>query len=146
MIIRRIALTVLLAQIALSQAGATGSIQGFVVNSYTDQAVAGASVELMGIQHGRVLSRIVRTDAKGEFKFPNVPSGSGYQLVVTGERLQATAYGQKTRNEPWAALKVEPGVELNNLKISVQPLAAIRGRVVDNQGRGVFGARVVALT
>jgi Carboxypeptidase regulatory-like domain len=146
MTIRRIALTLFLAQLALSQGGGMGSIQGVVLNSYTNQPVPGASVELMGIQRGRVLTRTVRTGEKGEFKFPNVPPGSGYQLVVTGERLQATAYGQKTRNEPWAALNLEPGAELNDLKIFVQPLAAIRGRVVDNQGRGIFGARVVALT
>jgi hypothetical protein len=146
MMIRRLLLTVLLAQIALSQGGGAGSIQGVVVNGYTDLPFPGASVELLGIQHGRVLSRAVRTDSKGEFQFSNVQPGSGYQIVVTGERLLATAYGQKNRNEPWVALTLEPGETLRDLKIPVHPMASIRGRVVDNQGRGLFGARVVALT
>ena len=146
MMIRRLLLTVLLAQITLSQGGSPGSIQGIVVNSYTDLPFPGASVELLGIQHGRVLSRTVRTDSKGEFQFPNVPPGSGYQIVVTGERILATGYGQKNRNEPWVALTLDSGENLRDLKIPVQPMAMIRGRVVDSQGRGLFGARVVALT
>jgi hypothetical protein len=146
MMIRRLLLTLLLAQIALSQGGEAGSIQGAVVNGYTGLPFPGATVELLGVQHGRVLSRTVRTDSKGEFQFPNVPPGSGYQLLVTGERLLATAYGQNSRNEPWVALTLEPGEALRDLRINVQPQATIRGRVVDNQGRGLFGARVVALT
>jgi hypothetical protein len=146
MIIGRLLLTLLLVQVALSQGGTAGSMQGVVVNAYTGLPFSGATVELLGVQRGRVLSRTVRTDSKGEFEFPNVPPGSGYQLVVTGERLLATAYGQHSRNEPWVALTLEPGEALRDLRISVQPLAAIRGRVVDNQGKGLFGARVVALT
>jgi hypothetical protein len=146
MIVRRLLLALLLVQLALSQGGGQSSIHGVVVNIYSGLPFPGASVELLGIQHGRVLSRTVKTDSKGEFHFPNVPPGSGYQLVVTGERLTATAYGQNSRNEPWIALTLDPGEELRDLKISVQPLAAIRGRVVDNQGRGLFGARVVVLS
>jgi len=100
MIIGRLLLTLLLVQVALSQGGTAGSMQGVVVNAYTGLPFSGATVELLGVQRGRVLSRTVRTDSKGEFEFPNVPPGSGYQLVVTGERLLATAYGQHSRNEP----------------------------------------------
>lgn len=145
MIIRRLGLALLLVQIALSQGGIAGSFQGVVVNGYNGLPFPGATVELLGIQHGRVLSRTVRTDSKGEFQFPNVPPGSGYEIVVTGERLLATAYGQNSRNEPWVALTLDPGEAVRDLRINVQPLAYIRGRVVDNQGRGLFGARVAVL-
>jgi hypothetical protein len=145
MIFRRVVLILLIAQMAVSQGGGAGSIHGVVVNDYSGNPYVEASVELLGVQRGRVFSRIVRTNAKGEFQFTDVPAGSGYQIIVTGERLQPTAYGQRTWNEPWIPIQVEPGEQVRDLRISVQPLAAIRGRVVDSQGKGLLGARVVAL-
>ncbi|HET9220106.1 MAG TPA: carboxypeptidase-like regulatory domain-containing protein [Terriglobia bacterium] len=145
MVFRRFVLALLFVQVALPQAGRNGSIQGVVINEYSGQPYTEASVELMGVQQGRVLSRTVRTDANGAFRFGDVPPGMGYHLVVTGDRLQPTAHGQRNWNEPWVPFNLEPGENLGDIKISVQPLAAIRGRILDNQGRGLMGARVVAL-
>ena len=145
MILRRLVLTLLLVQMAVSQDGGPGSIHGVVINEFSGQPYAEASVELLGIQRGRVLTRTVRTDAKGQFHFADVPPGSGYQIIVTGERLQPTAHGQRSWNEPWIPIRLEPGENRRDLEIPVQPFAAIRGRVVDSQGKGLFGARVVVL-
>src|SRR5687767_6808912 len=125
MILRRLILTLFLVQVALSQGGGNGSIQGVVVNEYTGLPHASATVELLAVQRGRVLSIKAQTGANGEFRFADLPAGSGYQILVTGPRLQATAYGQRSWNEPWVALTLEPGQDLRDLQIAVQPMAAI---------------------
>src|SRR5688572_1482674 len=145
MILRRLVLTLLLVQAALSQGGGNASIHGIVVNQFTGLPYPAATVELLSVQRGRVLALKSQSDTNGEFHFPDLPAGSGYQIVVSGPRLQPTAYGQRSWNEPWVSLTLEPGENLRDLHIAVQPLAVIRGKVVDAQGRGIQGARVAAL-
>lgn len=141
----RLLLTALLFQSALSQGGRPGSIHGVVVNDITGAPVSGARVEVMGVQAGRVLARSVRTDAKGTFRFDSLPPGSGYQLVVTGEGLQPIAHGQRSWDDPWVPLTLEPGQQLRDVRIGVRLPAAIRGRVVDSRGGGLAGASVRAM-
>jgi hypothetical protein len=92
-----------------------------------------------------VLSRIAKTDANGEFRFADVPPGSGYQLVATGEDFRATAHGQRTWDDPWIPIRLKPGENLRDISISVSPYTSIRGRVLDNRGRPISNARVIAL-
>jgi hypothetical protein len=135
----------LLFQTGLSQGVRPGSIRGVVVDDVTGAPISGLSVEVMGVQAGRVLARSVKTDARGQFRFDNLPPGSGYQLVVTGEKLQPIAHGQRNWDEPWVPLTLESGQQLSNVRIAVRLPASILGRVVDSRGKGLSGARVTAM-
>ena len=145
MILFRLLVAALLFQTGLSQGVRPGSIRGVVVDDVTGTPISGLSVEVTGVQSGRVLTRSVRTDARGQFRFDNLPPGSGYQLVVTGEKLQPTAHGQRNWDEPWVPLTLESGQQLSNVRIGVRLPASILGRVVDSRGKGLSGARVTAM-
>ena len=141
----RLALAVFLLQGSLPQEGPGGSIRGAVINAVTGNRVPGATVELSGIQHGKILTWNMKTDALGQFLFADLPPGSGYQLIVTGEELQPGAYGQRSWSDPWVPLRIEPGQDLRDIQVRVNPLTSIRGRIFDDRGRTISNARVVAL-
>jgi hypothetical protein len=141
----RLLVAALLLQTGLSQGVRPGSIRGVVVDNVTGAPISGLRVEVMGVQAGRVLARSVSTDSKGEFRFDNLPPGSGYQLVVTGEKLRPIAHGQRSWDEPWIPLTLESGQQLSNVRIGVRLPASILGRVVDSGGKGLSGARVTAM-
>ena len=146
MALLRLALAVFLIQSGLPQGGEAGSIHGFVINSATGLRFSGATVELSSIQHGKILSRSVKTDARGEFHFADVPPGSGYQLIATGEDVQPAAHGQRTWDDPWVPIRVGPRENVRDVQISVNPLTSIRGKILDNKKRPIANARVTALS
>jgi Carboxypeptidase regulatory-like domain len=141
----RLVVTLLLAQNALHPQTEAGSIQGIVINEFTGLPFPGAFVELTGVQHGRVLARSVKTGSDGEFFFKDVPPGSDYQVVVTGEGLRATAHGQHSADDPWVPLMLDSGQQLRNVQIKVRPLSVIRGRVLNNVGKTLEGVEVMVM-
>ena len=145
MALLRLALAVFLIQNSLPQENLNGSIHGVVLNAITGTRLAGAAVELIGTEHGRVVSRSTKSDGAGEFNFADLPPGFGYQLIVSGEDLQSTAHGQNSWDDPWVPIRVEPGQSVNNIQISVNPLTSIRGTVRNDKGEAISNARVVAL-
>jgi hypothetical protein len=143
----RIVLVALFIQTALSsqQPSVRASIQGIVVSVSNGQPVADADVELTVVEGGKVVSRTATTRADGRFTFRDLPPGSGYQIVVTGAGLQPSAFGQKGSETPWTPLTLGAGEQRTDLRIAVQSLTGIRGRIQDNKGGPILGANVVAL-
>jgi protocatechuate 3,4-dioxygenase beta subunit len=137
-------LVILLAALFLPQN--SGSIEGVVVYGSTDRPVANAQLELTQIEGGRVVSRMANADSEGRFSFRNLPGGDGYQLVVRGSGLRATAYGQRTLADPWKPINLDQGQQLKDVRITAQAVSQMRGRVLDNTGKPLANARVLAMT
>src|SRR5688572_15718955 len=77
------------------------SIEGRVVRLSDKSPVEGAAVELIGIEEGRVRSRMLTTKEDGVFRFRDLVAGTAYQIVVSGTGLQPTAHGQSGPMDPW---------------------------------------------
>jgi len=121
------------------------SIDGTVVYVSTGRPVESASAELTRIDGGRVISEIASV-RNGRFSFKNLPAGSGYQLVVKGDGLRPTAYGQRALSDPWRPITLEPGQHLTDLVVTAQSVSRLTGRILDPGGKGLSGARVSLMT
>jgi hypothetical protein len=121
------------------------SIEGTVRNSSTNAPLATVSVELTWVDGERVVSRTATTGENGQFSFRDLPPGPGYELVVRGTGLRATAYGQRDTREPWKPITLAPGEHRTDISINVQTLTQIVGKVSDGTGKPLAGAIVIAL-
>lgn len=136
-------LVILLAALFLPQN--SGSIEGTVVLASSGKAVTSAELELTQIEGGRVVARKAEVDSQGRFSFKNLPAGNGYQLVVRGSGLRATAYGQRSSSDPWKPINLGPGQRLTDIQITAQAISRMSGRVLDDSGKPLAGARVFAM-
>src|SRR5512134_2736662 len=125
---------------SFAQQSTAPSIQGSVVRASGEQPVAGARVELLGVEAGKVHSRTVTTGNDGRFTFRDLVAGVPYQIVVTGSGLQPTAYGQQSPGEPWTPITLTSGQQLTGIRITPQSMTAIRGKVETDKGRPLAGA------
>jgi hypothetical protein len=75
---------------------------------------------------------LVKTDARGHFRFDGVPLG---EMVLT---VEANGYAPQ-----WRHVKVGPEAESHAAEFRLNPGKAVRGRVVDSQGQPLPGASVV---
>jgi len=123
----------------------SGSIEGTVVLASSGRAVTSAELELTQIEGGRVVARKAEVDSQGRFSFRNLPAGNGYQLVVRGQGLRATAYGQRSSSDPWKPINLGPGQRLTDIQMTAQAISRISGRVLDDSGKPLAGARVFAM-
>jgi hypothetical protein len=117
------------------------SIEGRVVRS-SGATIEGAVVELLGIEDGRVRSRTQTSKADGVFRFSDLVAGTSYQIIVTGPGLQPTAHGQSGPTDPWNPITLSAGQQLTGVEITPQMLTAIRGRVLNAEGRPLVGSTV----
>ncbi len=117
-------------------AGLTGS----AIDSGTGQSVRDASVIL---RRGRIAQRPnagqglpadVLTDPEGRFRFDSAEPGE-YTLIVAKRGYLGS---------PLHVLELKAG-KIARREVRLDPLAKVSGRVVDDAGRGIKGARVAAL-
>jgi hypothetical protein len=136
-------LVILLAALFLPQN--SGSIEGTVVLASSGRPVTSADLELTQIEGGRVVARKAEVDSQGRFSFRNLPAGNGYQLVVRGSGLRATAYGQRSTSDPWKPINLGQGQHLTDIQMTAQAISRMSGRVLDDSGKPLAGARVFAM-
>ncbi len=103
-------------------------VDGRVVSATTREAVAGALVWI----YGRA-GTLVRSDATGSFRLPQVEGGSVWL------RAAAPGYLQTQVRLPIAAGEVNPAPTL-----VLEPAAEIAGRVVNEDGLPIAGAELAA--
>ena len=139
-----IRLAIFLAALLLPQTP-RASIQGTVVFFSSGSPVTGAEVELTNIEGGRVISRTARTAVNGQFSFSDLPAGSGYQIVARGAGFRPTAYGQRDSRDRWNSITLSDGQKLTDLRITVQGVSQLSGRVLERSGKVLAGATVVAM-
>ncbi len=137
-------LAIFLVALLLQQAP-RASIEGAVVYLSSGEPATGAEVELTGVEGGRVISRTVKVSASGTFSFQGLPPGNGYQIVARGPSFRPTAFGQRSTKDPWTSIDLSQGQRLTDVRITVQGITQIGGRVLERSGKIVAGASVLIL-
>jgi len=97
--------------------------------------ITGATVNLFP-QASRGLAAMPQatsTQSDGSFRFESVPSGTYF--VVANQSSYADS-------GPGLRVKVDPGQQVSNIAVQLQPLGTISGRVLDPDGNPVAGANV----
>ena len=107
------------------------SLKGRVIDAQSSQAIGNATISIGEGPIG-LLSRSTQTDRDGRFVFYGVPN-TELRVSVSSQGYVATP--------PRLYLPEETGI-----LIALSKAASAVGRVVDEQGRGIAGARVAAVS
>jgi hypothetical protein len=127
------------AQPPSAQAGETSRISGVVVNRVTGQPLSQARV-LVAPDDGSSKEIETITGTDGRFVFDRVPAGS-WTLQAERRGFLGQKYGQRSLYTTGAiSIVTGPGGVSENLTFGLNPPAAIRGKVVDENGEPVMGA------
>lgn len=113
------------------------SVSGTVVNAVTGQAIPYALVQLEGMQSGAVLA-----DLNGHFRFDQLPAGQAYFVA----RKPGFLNEREMNRGPRALTPVIINADTQPLIVKLTPAAVINGRVEDENGDPVEGARVNVIT
>jgi carboxypeptidase family protein len=84
------------------------------------------------------------TDADGAFSFTELPAGR-YHVQASKPRYVDGMLGARRRSSPGRPLELADGQRIENVTLSLARAGAISGRVVDELGEPVAGARVSPL-
>ena len=129
---------------------ATALVAGQVVDAVTNRPVSDMVVTLtMAGAAGPTpavgpTGRKILTDGSGRFVFSNLVAGR-YSVTAVRAGYVAGALGKLVPRGPSAPLQLRDGERVADLRILVWKHAAIRGRVTDEAGEPVIGARVSVL-
>jgi Carboxypeptidase regulatory-like domain len=134
-------------QTALLSGGQTGPLQagsmdGQVTNSLTGEGVGGAAVHLIPLRYkgGDHLQQLQATaQADGSFHFESVSPGN---YAITAERAGFVRNELNSRSRLVAVLS---GQALSGVAVSLTPEGSISGKIEEEDGTPVPGARVEAL-
>jgi protocatechuate 3,4-dioxygenase beta subunit len=143
------------------------SIEGIVVRAGTNTPIAGATVELTGIEarsvegsskaspglisvsvletesNGRVVSYLATTGQDGRFTIENIRPGENYQLVaINFPDFLPAQYGQRVPAVPGRPIALASNQQLKDVRIEMTPGGTISGRVVDQDGQPVRNVTV----
>ncbi|HXE75041.1 MAG TPA: carboxypeptidase-like regulatory domain-containing protein [Candidatus Xenobia bacterium] len=118
-------------------------VEGQVVKAGTGQPLKKARVVLRK-EESQETPQTVGTDADGKFQFKNVEPGR-YRVYAVRNGYVRQEYGQRGPTRPGTVLTLAPGQQLRDIVFKLQPAAVIAGRVYDEDGEAVMGARVQAL-
>jgi protocatechuate 3,4-dioxygenase beta subunit len=121
-----------------------GSIEGVVLNQATGQPLGGVHIRLLDamIVEGATHAWGAATDAAGHFSIAAIPPGTYTAELERTGFLQVAGSGFMQHIE----IDVRPGEHLTGRQLAMWPLIAIAGRVVNQNGDPVPGARVQAAT
>jgi hypothetical protein len=122
---------------------APGSVEGRVTNSETGDGIGGATIRLVpvGRRGSSGSDRTATSRSDGTFTLDGIAPGN-YFVMATQSSFMPAAEGQPQRTY----IQVETGQTVGNVALQLSPVGRIRGKVVDDEGHPVSGARVQAFT
>jgi hypothetical protein len=129
-----VALLASLSPVLLAQNGAT--VEGTVTNSVTHAGIGGVEVRLLTKDANRYE---VITDAAGGFRVTDIKDGE-YSVITTKSGFVSFDARDLMRR----AVRVGFGKDLTRVDLQMAPLATLRGRVVDSEGRPAAEVEVQA--
>ena len=119
------------------------NIEGLVVKAGTGQPLKEAWVTLGSVE-SRQAPHVTSTDSSGRFVLKEIEPGH-YRLRVERSGYVRQKYSQRGANRAGTILTLEPGQSVRDIVLRLVPTGAITGRVYDEDGDPIAGARVQAL-
>jgi hypothetical protein len=129
------------AQRPTAESLASAVIAGQVVTADGGVPIRGAQVRLRGGTGGD--TRLVTTDEQGRFEARNLFAGN-WQVAVSKNGFVTARYGQRRASNEGTPIPLN-GRQRADISIALQRAGAITGRVFDEYGEPLLGARVQAL-
>lgn len=125
------------------QPAGTAVIRGRIVAADTSTPIRRAQVRATTAGGGRG-ARLVTTDSEGRFELRDLPAGR-WELSAAKAGFVTLRYGQRRPFEAGRPIELAAGQKLEGVDIALPRGAAITGRVFDEFGDPVAGARVQVL-
>jgi hypothetical protein len=138
-----VALAITLSVATMAAAQQVSSLQGRVVRWGTSDAIARATVELVGISAGNPAPYVAQTNGDGAFTFSGISPGQ-YRVVAKRSGYVNGEYGQRWPNGAGTVLTLPPGQLVSNVPVPLLQTGAISGVVRDGQGLPLGNAAVQA--
>jgi len=133
----KIAFATLIGAVALlPQAGASGVMRGVVIDG-AGLGIPRIEVRAADEESGALLT--TQTSESGEFAFRGVPDGR-WLLTGRAEGFLVGASGAFGPGQPGVPVRVERGVSVDGLQVTLERPASVRGRVIDGDGVAVPSA------
>lgn len=137
----------------------TASVEGVIVRLDTNEPISGVDLELTDMSAATSLAASAtpappptppftgKSGKDGRFAIRNLPSGT-YNLVAAriGGQFVPVEYGQHGILGRGVNFPLGEGQQMRDVRLEMAPVGAITGRVVDENGRPVGHAAVLALS
>jgi len=114
------------------------TVAGQVVQEPGGRPIRKASLQLVPREQEDDTTYTADTDAEGHFKIDNIKPG---QYTLSAQHSGFLSAGKHRRGR---SLTLDPGQELKDLVLRLQPSAVVTGKILDNDGDPVQGVTVVA--
>ncbi|MCL4524138.1 MAG: carboxypeptidase-like regulatory domain-containing protein [Acidobacteria bacterium] len=122
--------------------GLPGKVAG-MVRRVDDGAALRKVIVTLAPESREMEAMAVRTDANGQFLFPEVPSGR-YRVRVQRNGYVGQLFGQRGGG-PGLALTVEPGQTLEKIDFRLERAGVLSGMVIDEDNEPIEGVEVRAM-
>lgn len=126
----------------LEEPTGSGAIKGRIVAAGTGAPIRRAQVRAVAAEARG--NRLVSTDADGRFELRDLPAGR-WQLTASKAGFVTLRFGQNRPFEAGRPIELGPGEVMERLEMALPRASAIVGRVSDEFGDPVAGARVQVL-
>lgn len=117
-----------------------GSVEGRITNVETGDGISGVTVRLIPVgrrgAQGSDFSTTSQND--GSFRFDSISPGN-YFLMVNQSNFASPSGAQQR-----SYIRVDPAQAVRDIAVQLSPMGRIRGKVTDDNGDPVYGARVEA--
>jgi protocatechuate 3,4-dioxygenase beta subunit len=121
------------------------TVEGTVLDAAGGMPLVGAEVSVERKENGSTSPTVVKTDTNGHYAAENIQPGL-YSIVARQRGYVPQMYGQHKRNREGTTLPLESGATLHAIDFRLVHTVAIAGKVLDEHGEPVTGARVQAVT
>ncbi len=125
-----------------AQPTGTAKIRGQVLAADTGSPLRRAQVRAAAPELR--VSRLISTDAQGRYELKDLPAGR-YSITATKGGFVTLSYGQRRPFESGRPLEIADGQSIDRVEFRLPRGSAISGRILDEFGEPVTGARVQVL-